>query len=223
MFLFENTFMRIAISLIIVICASSIHEFAHAWAAHMLGDDTAKEQGRLTINPLAHIDPFGSIILPFFMASSGGPVFAYARPVPYNPNRLRNPGTDDAIVAIAGPISNLLQAVVGAIVYRLLRESGAMFSSEAGITLMLVLQLYIYINLILMFFNLLPIPPLDGSKLILPLLKGETKRQYYRVQQYALVVLMIVLYIVPTVLDFDPLSIYFNATAGRLFDLLMGG
>ena len=101
----------------LVVISASLHEFGHAFAAHCCGDDTAKEQGRLTINPLAHIDPFGSVLLPFLLVMSGFGYMAYAKPVPYNPYRLKNPRRDEVIVAVAGPVANVLQALVGAVLY----------------------------------------------------------------------------------------------------------
>ena len=108
------------ISIFLVMISASLHEFGHAYAAYRCGDDTAKRAGRLTLNPFAHIDRFGSIVLPLIMGLMGGPVLAFAKPVPYNPNNLRNPQRDEVIVAFAGPLANLLQASIGAIVCRLL-------------------------------------------------------------------------------------------------------
>lgn len=216
--------LRTVVSVVLVMLSASFHEFGHALAAYKLGDDTAKRQGRLTLNPLAHIDRFGSVILPLLMGLMGGPIFAFAKPVPYNPNRLRNPRRDEVLVAFAGPATNLLQAIVGAIVYRLtwafLYES--VIYGGPGYWICLVASSYVYVNCVLMFFNLIPLPPLDGSSIISPLLKGEARRKYYVVQHYSLPILMILLYVLPSVLHIDILGIYLDATAGSLFDLLLG-
>ena len=107
-----------AISVVLVMFSAIVHEVAHGWMALKLGDPTAKEAGRLTLDPRAHLDGFGSVALPLIMAVMGGPVFAFAKPVPYDPRRLHNPGKDDALVALAGPVSNILQALLGtALVY----------------------------------------------------------------------------------------------------------
>lgn len=213
-----------AASVFLVMISASIHEFGHALMAYRLGDDTAKRAGRLTLNPLAHLDRFGSIVLPLIMGVMGGPIFAFAKPVPYNPNRLRNPVRDEVLVAFAGPATNLLQAGVGALACRLLWDH-AFASIYAGGPLYwvyTVCSIYVYVNCSLAFFNLIPLPPLDGSSIVSPLLRGEARNRYYVVQRYSLPILMALLYLVPMVLHLDPLGIYLDATAGRLADLLLG-
>lgn len=220
----SERFLRTALSVVLVMLSASFHEFGHAFAAYRLGDDTAKREGRLTLNPLAHIDPFGSLILPLVMGFMGGPIFAFAKPVPYNPNRLRNPRRDEVLVAFAGPACNLLQACLGAVIYRLTWEHlfASIVSGGPGYWLLTVAASYTYVNCMLMFFNLIPLPPLDGSSIISPLLKGEARRKYYVVQHYSLPILMILLYVVPMVLNIDLIGIYLDATAGTLFDVLVG-
>jgi Zn-dependent protease len=178
--------------------------------------------GRLTLNPVAHLHPVGSILLPALMALAGGPIFAFAKPVPYNPNRLRNPIRDEVLVALAGPACNFVQALVGAVLFRVLWGLLATSDSFVAYAVLQVLVNYVYLNLMLMFFNLIPLPPLDGSAIISPFLRGEARRWYYTVQQYSLPVLMVVLYLVPMILRVNPVSIYLNATAGNLIDLLLG-
>ena len=216
----------IAISLVLVMFSATLHEVAHGYAAYRLGDPTAKMAGRLTLNPKAHIDPTGSVVLPLIMAIAGGPIFAFAKPVPYNPNNLRNPVRDEVIVAFAGPACNIAQAAVGAAVLRLLwRFAYPAVGADASIVftyIAYVLSAYIYINLQLAFFNLIPLPPLDGSSIVSPLLHGEARVKYYEVQHYAMAILLIALYVLPMVLRVDPIGIYLDATAGRMFDLMMG-
>ena len=213
-----------ACTVALVMLSASIHEFGHAFAANRLGDDTAERAGRLTLNPLAHIDPFGSVVLPLVMAIAGGPVFAFAKPVPYNPNRLRNPQRDEVIVAFAGPFTNLVQAAVGATVFRLVvnHALGLIGTGILGYRVINTLGMYVWVNCSLAFFNLIPLPPLDGSSIISPLLKGEARRKYYVVQQYSLPILMTLLYLVPMVLHIDPIDLYLEATAVRVADFLLG-
>lgn len=211
------------ISVVLVMVSASVHEFGHAMAAHLLGDDTAKRQGRLTLNPLAHIDTFGSLILPLLMGIMGGPIFAFAKPVPYNPNNLRNKRRDEVLVALAGPATNLLQALLGAIIFRILwwLSPETAIGIDAAWWLYRIAALYTYVNLVLCFFNLIPLPPLDGSAIITPLLPDEALEKYYVVQRYSLPILITVLYLVPMVLRFDPLGAYIDFTAGNLSSLLL--
>lgn len=218
---------NIATSVILVLIATIFHEVAHAACANALGDPTAKEQGRITLNPIAHLDPFGSVALPLLMAVMGGPIFAFAKPVPYNPRRLRKPVRDEVLVALAGPACNLVQALAGTVAIRsMLAALGGHWAmvdyASPAYACMQVLATYVYLNLMLMFFNLIPLPPLDGSAIISPLLKGEARRTYYVVQRYSMPVLLGLMYLVPTVLHINPLSMYLDATAGSLFDLLLG-
>lgn len=216
----------IAVSIALVAVSASIHEFAHGWMALKCGDPTAKEAGRLTLNPLAHLDPFGSFVLPLLMALSGMPVFAAAKPVPFNPRRLKNPARDEALVALAGPVSNLIQAVAGTLVLYLVITFVEPLALASTIPyavfywLAIAVNSYVYVNLSLAFFNLIPLPPLDGSKLISPLLKGEARRIYNTVQAYSLPILMVALYLLPTVLGIDPLGWYFDLTVENLYNLL---
>ena len=215
-----------AISVALVALSASVHEFAHGWMALKCGDATAKEAGRLTLNPLAHLDPFGSFILPLLMAVAGMPVFAAAKPVPFNPRRLNNPARDEALVALAGPVSNLLQAVLGTVVLYLVItfvEPLALAGTvpyEVFYWIAIAVNSYVYVNLSLAFFNLIPLPPLDGSKLISPLLKGDARRIYNTVQAYSLPILMGVLYVLPSVVRIDPLGWYLDLTVENVYNLL---
>jgi Zn-dependent protease len=211
-----------ALTVALVIFSASWHEFGHALAAYKLGDDTAKRAGRLTPNPLAHIDPFGSVMLPLLMGIAGGPVFAFAKPVPYNPHKLRDPKRDDVLVALAGPAANILQAVVGSIPAHFCWNAAVAANGGPAYWLYLLFSTYTYVNCILAFFNLIPLPPLDGSSIIVPFLKGEALSTYYKIQHYSLPILMVLLYILPSILHFDPLGLYLDATAGNLAGLLLG-
>ena len=221
---YGQRFVQIAITVLLVILSASVHEFGHAIVAYRLGDDTAKRQGRLTLNPLSHIDTFGSLILPLLMGLAGGPVFAFAKPVPYNPNKLRNPRRDEVLVAFAGPATNILQAAVGAAAANLIWHASLQEIVSGGLAYWayVIASTYVYVNCTLAFFNLIPLPPLDGSSIVSPLLKGEARRKYYVVQQYSLPILMILLYVLPGFIGFDPLGVYLDATAGNLADALLG-
>lgn len=222
------------ISVLLVMFSAMLHEVAHGWAALKLGDATAKEAGRLTLNPAAHLDPFGSVALPLLMGLAGLPVFAFAKPVPYNPRRLNQIPRDEVLVALAGPACNILQAVVGSLLLRLALAllpaslinagsiTGAGLDAMAAFWLVNVLYSYIYVNLSLAFFNLIPLPPLDGSKLLYLVLRGQGREIYHSIQLYSMPILLMLFYLLPMVMHVDLLGIYLNATAGPLFDLLVG-
>lgn len=216
------------VELVVLVAFSAIvHECAHGWTAYKLGDPTAKEMGRLTLNPLAHIDPVGSILIPLIMALLGGPMFAFAKPVPFNPRRLRNPERDEALVALAGPVSNILQALLGTILlWLIVTVSDAMIMNgidvlDASNVLVQIFVNYIYINLTLAFFNLIPIPPLDGSKLLSPLLRGESRKVYNYLQLYGMPILLLIVYALPRFIGIDLVGIYLDFTVGNVFNLLL--
>lgn len=219
-----NRLFTVALTVALVMVSAVIHEVAHGWVAWKLGDPTAKEAGRLTLDPRAHLDGFGSIVLPLLMALMGGPVFAFARPVPYNPRRLRNARVGELLVALAGPASNLLQALLGTAALGLLLGAGglAWLYTGPGWWLLEALSTYVYVNLVLCFFNLIPFPPLDGSKVVLFFLFGEARRRFYELERYSMGILLLVLYVLPTLLYVDPLGAYLDATAGRLYLTLVG-
>ncbi len=140
-----------------------IHEVSHGYAARLLGDRTAEYQGRLTLNPLSHLDFIGSFLVPFFTYQVGGFIIGWAKPVPYNPYNLRNQRWGEAIVALAGPLSNILIAII----FGLLIRFGQSALSPAFLSISAVI---VFINLLLAVFNMVPIPPLDGSKVLFSLL-----------------------------------------------------
>lgn len=190
-----------------------IHESAHALAAYVLGDKTARSRGRVSLNPLAHIDPFGTVLLPLLMLAAGGPVFAFAKPVPVYLNNLKHPKRDELLVALAGPLSNALLALAGALIGYVLLP---LLAGQAAMSLLYYLfsffMTFIVVNLSLAFFNLIPLPPLDGSSILVPFLKGKALREYYRIQQYAMPILLVILYLLPTVLHIDIIGMYFDIT-----------
>lgn len=166
-----------------------VHEVAHGWTALRLGDDTAQRLGRLTLDPRPHIDPYMSILLPALCLLAHAPVFGGAKPVPVNPWRFRHPSRDMALVAAAGPASNLLLAFGAA----LLVQSPLGRSSLAP-GLLDVLGSLFQINLVLAAFNLLPIPPLDGSRVVAHFLPRELSERYREADRYGMVILMVVLF-----------------------------
>lgn len=199
-----------------------LHEVSHGFAAYKLGDPTAKASGRLSLNPLKHIDIFGTVLLPLFLMISGLPVFGYAKPVPYNPAYFKDKRKGDFIVGMAGPAANLVMALAGGLILHLLANVGsALYSQEWFAWLYFFLEEFVIINLCLMFFNLIPIPPLDGSSIIALFIPESKLPKWYAIQQYALVVFMIVIIVVPYVTNWDPVSAYINFTAGGLANLLI--
>ena len=213
----------VIISILCFVPAIVFHEMAHGFAAWRLGDPTAKRQGRLSVNPLNHIDPFGTVILPGIMMLAGGPVFGYAKPVPYNPSYFKNPKTGDVIVGLAGPLANLLMAVLAAVVSWLLYPTAQslVLGNEAFLYFYaLFLPMFALINLYLMFFNLIPIPPLDGSSIIALFVPRKYMRQYYQVQRYAFPILMVVLVLLPYLFHINPVGAYLDVTAGTVANLL---
>lgn len=209
-----------ALAVIVGLC---VHESSHALAAWALGDKTARSRGRVSLNPLAHIDPFGTVLLPLIMIVLGGPVFAFAKPVPVYLGNLKHPKRDEVIVSLAGPVSNIVLAVAFALLLHGVADlpftPGTAQALYAAATF---LQLAVLCNLSLAFFNLIPLPPLDGSSLVVPFLSGRALDTYYQIQRYAMPILIIVLYLVPQVLRIDLVGIYFNFTVYPLFDLLTG-
>ena len=177
-----------------LVVAVILHEVSHGVVAWWFGDDTAKRAGRLTLNPVPHIDPFGSIILPAMGALAGLPIFGYAKPVPVNPTRLRRPRRDIIFVSLAGPTTNLLLMVLAAVIARSIYSSGGVLPGTiSSSTSDLVLEIAFYfalVNLLLGLFNLLPIPPLDGSALLERLLPEAWLPAWYRFRPYGLLILL---------------------------------
>lgn len=194
----DNTLFQALALIVPLIFAIVFHEVAHGYAARLLGDPTASQRNRLSLNPLRHVDPIGTIILPAILKLSGGPVFGWAKPVPVNPARLNNPRRDMMLVAAAGPGANLVLAAVGAVLLGLLLRFA--LDPEPGIAVAFIaanLGNFIAINVFLALFNLLPIPPFDGSHIVEGLLPGNAARAYARSRPYGFVLLFTLLLIVP--------------------------
>ncbi|MBI2776175.1 MAG: site-2 protease family protein [Chloroflexi bacterium] len=197
---------------LVLLVALPFHEFSHALAAYRLGDGTAKLLGRLTLNPLAHLDPLGAILI--LVAG-----FGWAKPTPYNPFNLRGGRNGEAIVAVAGPFSNLVLATAAAIPYRYIVLTGM----EVPIVALTILEFFISINVLLMVFNLIPLPPLDGSKVLYALVDQQTSfRLRATLDQYGPMILLALIF-VPRLIGLpSPLNIVFDVVADPITRFLLG-
>ena len=181
---------------IMLLIGFPVHEFSHALAAYRLGDGTAKLFGRLTLNPVAHFDPLGGILLAVSFIGAGFG-FGWAKPTPVNPNNLAGGRFGEAMVAAAGPISNLILAIIVALPLRYILADPNLFAAVPDLVLT-IMSLFVFINLVLMIFNLLPIPPLDGSKVLFAFLSPQ---QSYRwrplLEQYGFILILILFFFPP--------------------------
>ena len=183
--------MKYVISVVVLLFSVIVHEVAHGFVAYKRGDSTAKLLGRLTLNPIYHIDIFGSIILPAILILTGAPVFGWAKPVPVNMYNLKNPKRDMIFVSLAGVTANFLLAVAAGAIMFIIRAFFADVSIMASIYL--ILQYVIVINIVLMIFNLIPIPPLDGSRVVLFLLPRDLAQKYAKIERYGFWIILILL------------------------------
>jgi Zn-dependent protease len=173
----------LVIAFLVLIFSLSVHEAAHAWSASQLGDDTAKRLGRVTLNPVAHVDPIGTLLLPLIAMVSGAPVIGWAKPTPVNTRNLGHPRRDHILVTAAGPISNLLIALVTAAAMR----AGAM---SAGTWIDMLAYEALTLNVLLAVFNLLPIPPLDGGQILMALLPRRAAMRLGFLYEYGMLIVM---------------------------------
>ncbi|WP_373017184.1 site-2 protease family protein [Thiomicrorhabdus sp.] len=183
---------KIAVWALPVIFAITVHEVAHGWAASKFGDQSARMLGRLTLNPIKHIDPIGTIVVPLALLMLGGFIFGWAKPVPVNARNFKRPRHDMAWVAMAGPFSNLIMAILWAIVIKI----GVTIQSsvpEVGLFLTYSGLAGVSINLILLVLNLLPIPPLDGSHVVSALLSPRLAWQYNRIAPFGFIILIVLM------------------------------
>lgn len=201
--------LAIIATIIGLILGLALHEFAHAWVGHYLGDTTARDQGRLTINPIAHIDPFTTLLLPLLLMIAGLPVFAAAKPVPFNPWALRGGRFGAALVAAAGPITNLLIAMVCAVWLHLVAGG-----SPAAFV---VLGSIVAVNVGLFIFNLIPIPPLDGSRVLYAVVPSNVRNAMDSIERAGLVVVFVMV----LVLWYTPLGRLLSEAIRGLTALLL--
>ncbi|MDO8557399.1 MAG: site-2 protease family protein [Candidatus Jorgensenbacteria bacterium] len=195
--------MTFVFALVILLFSVVIHEVSHGYMAEHLGDDTARRAGRLTLNPIKHLDLVGSFLVPGFLALAGGVIFGWAKPVPFDPRNLKNPRRDEGLVALAGPASNFIIALVFIFLYRVV---------SASPLFLMVIQ----VNIALAIFNALPIPPLDGSKILYAVLphSPRTDAWYAMFERQGFIFLLIIIFLGSRVIDF---IIFF------IYRILMGG
>lgn len=178
---------KIIIYAIPILFAITVHETAHGWVASKLGDQTAKMLGRLTLNPIKHIDPIGTIVVPGILVLLGGFIFGWAKPVPVTWQNLKHPRRDMALVALAGPGSNLLMALIWAGVAKI----GALLAPGFIASVLFYMgSIGVFFNLVLMVLNLIPIPPLDGSRVVFAFLRGRAAYHYMQLEPYGLFILI---------------------------------
>lgn len=196
--------LQVVILVAVLIMSVVVHEVAHAWQARREGDDTADRLGRITLNPLPHLDPLGSILIPGLLAWQGGMIFGWAKPVPVNPLKYRQYVAGDIRVSLAGIVSNLCLALLATLVAGVVVKVDSMVGGTGGVAslLLMTLDYAIYINLILAFFNLIPIPPLDGSHVVAHLLPRQIADGYRSMGRYGLLIVMAMIFLAPGVLDF---------------------
>ena len=207
--------MNFLIQFPVLIFSVILHEYAHGWMAEKRGDDTARIMGRLTFNPIPHIDPVGPVLLPLVAALSGAPVFGWAKPVPVNPSRLENPLRDMVWVSLAGPAANFMLAIAAALLMWALRNV-SIFPVQLSFSMYQLLKLILVINIILPVFNLFPIPPLDGSRVVERALPPDLAYRYSMLEPYGFIIIMVLLYTGIFWAIMGPI-------AGTLIHLLSGG
>ncbi len=199
----EHILQQISVITLPLLFAVTLHEAAHAWVADKKGDPTARQLGRISLNPWVHIDLFGTILLPLLLFATTGSLFGYAKPVPVSTSNLRRPKQDMAWVAVAGPAMNLLLALVSGVLYRLILTGAAYFDpigpqDPPGLFLwtpiLLMLRFSVKINVLLMVFNLIPIPPLDGGRVLAGLLPERGAMTLRRIEPYGMILIVVLMW-----------------------------
>ena len=178
------------IALLVLIFSLTVHEAAHAWSASQLGDDTAKRLGRVSLNPMVHVDPIGTLLLPLIAMVSNAPIIGWAKPTPVNVRNLRHPRRDHILVTAAGPASNLAIATAASLALRVLPSSAGGSGLDVATPLNLIATEALLLNVLLAVFNMLPIPPLDGGQILMALLPPRIALQLRFLYEYGFLILM---------------------------------
>lgn len=193
----DNIVFQVATWLIPLVFAIVLHEIAHGWVANAFGDSTARDKGRLSLNPIRHVDPIGTVALPLMLAIWGGPIFGWAKPVPVVAQRMRRPRLHMMLVALAGPGMNLLLAMIAALALFLMRQAVPADPGIGWIFLFANLFNFLVINLMLAVFNMLPIPPFDGSHVVEGLLPRRMAAGYAKFSRFGMLIPLILLVALP--------------------------
>lgn len=191
-----NWLLNTIIQYAVLLFAVSLHESAHAWMAYRFGDPTGKRQGRITLNPIPHIDPVGTIIIPAMGVVADTALFGWAKPVMVDPYNLRNPRRANIFISAAGPASNILAAFAAVVLFLILKSMGV--TAGGGIVidiLKLIFYHFIALNIYLTIFNLIPIPPLDGSWILEPFLRGDALYYYRKIKPYGFIIIILLIFV----------------------------
>jgi len=217
----QSSHLAVVLEILLFIPAIILHEVSHGYVAYLLGDPTAHDRGRLTLNPIAHVDLWGTILMPAVMLllSGGRFAFGYAKPVPIDQRRMTRTTYQMGMLltGAAGPVTNILLATVSGIAFRL----STLF--QAPDVVLFIFYFFALINLVLAMFNLIPIPPLDGSRVVQYFLKGNALRAYSQLERYGFVIVLALVFVLPQLVpSFNPIGWYFDHTVYPILSLLLG-
>lgn len=210
---------QIMLRFVVLFPAIILHEVSHGYVAYLLGDPTAKRMGRLTLNPVAHIDPIGTVVMPLALLfiSGGAFFFGYAKPVPFNPRNFKNERSGMLLTGIAGPATNILLAVVFGLASRLFSVPGGVWDPSSFNSVAAFLLFFSYANLMLAFFNLIPVPPLDGSRVLQWILPDSLRDAYHSFERFGFLILMALIWFLPGLFN-----AYLDLTVWPIFSAITG-
>jgi Zn-dependent protease len=211
--------LQVGMRFVILFPAIILHEVAHGYMAYLLGDPTAKRMGRLTLNPIAHIDPIGTVIMPLalLLLSGGAFFFGYAKPVPFNPRNFKNERSGMLLTGIAGPLTNVGLAVVFGLASRFFPVPGGVWDPGSFNSVGAFMLFFTYANLMLAFFNLVPVPPLDGSRVVQWILPDSLRDAYHSLERFGFLILMALIWFVPGIFN-----AYLDLTVWPIFSAITG-